>query len=208
MKTEDLIRAMAADTVLPSAPLGRVLWLPLALGLSFLGLWATLGVRDELGTVLQDPLSLMRIVLSASLGCMALAAVLRLARPGAVVWLSPLAGVALVAAGLWIWSYGQIPEGGQRMAIVGKTMVGCLTTIPLLSVLPVAAVLSVLQRGAPTRPMVAGAVAGLAGGGFAAAIYALHCTEDSPLFYVTWYGLAILAVSAVSALIAPRLLRW
>ncbi|MFN3846375.1 MAG: NrsF family protein [Paracoccaceae bacterium] len=208
MKTEDLIRAMAADAILPPAALDRVLWLPLALGLSFLGLWATLGLRDGLGTALQDPLSLMRIVLSASLGGMALAAVLRLARPGAVVWLWPLAGVALVAAGLWIWSYGQVPEGGQRMAIVGKTMVGCLTAIPLLSILPVAAVLSVLQRGAPTRPMVAGAVAGLAGGGFAAAIYALHCTEDSPLFYVTWYGTAILAVSAVSALIAARLLRW
>lgn len=208
MKTEDLIRLLAADTVQSPSPVVSLRWLPLALGLSFLGLWATLGLREGLGTALQDPLSLMRIILAASLGGAGVAAVSRLARPGAVVWFWPLAGVAMAAAGLWIWTYAQIPEGGWRMAVVGTTMVNCLISIPLLSVPPVAAILALLRQGAPTRPKVAGAVAGLAGGGWAAAIYALHCTEDSPLFYVTWYGTAILVVALISALIAPRLLRW
>ena len=43
-----------------------------------------------------------------------------------------------------------------------------------------------LCRGGTTAPALAGLVAGLAGSGLAAAIYAVHCTEDSPLFYVTW----------------------
>lgn len=94
------------------------------------------------------------------------------------------------------------------MATVGKTMTTCLVTIPLLSVLPVATLLYVLRQGATTAPMRAGFVAGLAGSGFAAAIYALHCTEDSPLFYVTWYGLAIMGVTLVSTLIGARALRW
>jgi hypothetical protein len=51
-------------------------------------------------------------------------------------------------------------------------------------------------------------VAGLAGSALSAAVYALHCTEDSPLFYVTWYGLAIAGVTLVSTLIAARSLRW
>ncbi len=94
------------------------------------------------------------------------------------------------------------------MAVVGKTMLTCLTMIPLLSILPVTAILLTLRQGATTAPRLASAVAGLAGSGAAAAIYATHCIEDSPLFYVTWYGLAILGVTAVSAAIGSRLLRW
>ena len=208
MKTEDLIRAMAGDTVVGPAPQGRLIWLLPALSLAFVALWVRLGLRADLGVVLQDPVSAMRIVLSLALGACAVWAGLRLARPGAVVRLWPLAAVALVAAGLWLWAYATMPAGGRQMAIVGKTMAGCLTTIPLLAVLPTAVVLATLRQGAPVRPVLAGAVAGLAGGGLAAAVYALHCTEDSPLFYVTWYGTAILGVSAVSALVAGRVLRW
>ena len=58
------------------------------------------------------------------------------------------------------------------------------------------------------RHVLSVALFGLAGGGAGAAVYALHCTEVSPLFYVTWYGLAILVVTAVSALLGPRILRW
>jgi hypothetical protein len=94
------------------------------------------------------------------------------------------------------------------MATVGKTMTTCLVTIPLLSILPVGSLLIMLRQGATTGPAKAGFVAGLAGAGFSAAVYALHCTEDSPLFYVTWYGLAIMGVASVSALIGARSLRW
>ena len=65
-----------------------------------------------------------------------------------------------------------------------------------------------LRRGASTRPALAGAVAGLLSGGAAAAIYAVHCTEDSPLFYAVWYSLAILAVTGLGAALGSRVLRW
>ena len=94
------------------------------------------------------------------------------------------------------------------MALVGKTMATCLVMIPLLSVLPVAAILIGLRKGATTSPALAGFAAGLGGSGFAAMAYAMHCIEDSPLFYVTWYGLAIGGVTVVSTLIGARVLRW
>ena len=53
-----------------------------------------------------------------------------------------------------------------------------------------------------------GRLAGLASGGLATAIYALHCTEDNPLFFVTWYGLAILLMAGVGALCGRWVLRW
>ncbi|MDO8881516.1 MAG: NrsF family protein [Pseudotabrizicola sp.] len=208
MKTDDLIRALAGDSVIARAPQSRLVWLLPALALGFVGLWSQFGLRTDLGAALLDPVSVMRFVLGFVLGAVALAAGMRLARPGAVVQLWPLAIVALVALGLWLWAFVQAPTGTRQMAIIGKTMVGCLTTIPLLAVLPTVAVLAALRQGAVVRPMLAGAVAGLAGGGLAAVVYALHCTEDSPLFYVTWYGTAILGVAAVSALAARQVLRW
>jgi hypothetical protein len=54
----------------------------------------------------------------------------------------------------------------------------------------------------------AGAVAGLAASGIAATFYASNCTDDSPLFVITWYPIAILIVAAVGYLIGRKLLRW
>jgi hypothetical protein len=48
----------------------------------------------------------------------------------------------------------------------------------------------------------------LLAGGLAAALYALQCTDDSPLFIVTWYSLAIAAVTLIGTLAGRRLLRW
>ena len=42
----------------------------------------------------------------------------------------------------------------------------------------------------------------------AAAIYAWHCPDDSPLFVATWYTIAISMVTAVGFLLGRRLLRW
>jgi hypothetical protein len=69
-------------------------------------------------------------------------------------------------------------------------------------------VLAALRYGAPTRPRLAGAAAGLLAGGLAATLYAAHCPDDSPLFVVTWYSLAIAMVVIAGSLIGPRVLRW
>ena len=88
------------------------------------------------------------------------------------------------------------------------TLAVTLGKLPRIS-LPILAIsLWILRRGASTRPPVAGALAGLMSGGVATALYAIHCTEDSPLFYVTWYSLAIQLVTAVGAALGSQVLRW
>jgi len=211
MKTDDLIRALAADTERQ-----RGLWQTLMLGLvpslavAVLGVWLVLGFREDLLTALVTPVSVARIVLTGILGIAATRLALLLARPegGQTARLWPLAAVGSAALGLLLWAYLTTPEDARQMAVVGKTMTTCLVAIPLLSVLPVATLHYTLRHGATTAPARAGFVAGLAGSGFSAAAYALHCTEDSPLFYVTWYGLAIMVVTLVSTLIGARSLRW
>ncbi len=211
MKTDELIAALAADNRTERPP-AALLWPALALALvaAVVAVRVTLGFRDDLLLTLVEPLAAMRYVLTAALGLLGIQLALVLARPEgrsmARIWLVLLPVVGALA--LLVWAYISTPAEGRQMALVGKTMVTCLVTIPLLSVLPVAAILVSLRRGATTAPALAGFAAGLGGSGLAAAAYAMHCTEDSPLFYVTWYGLAIGGVTLVSTLIGARLLRW
>ena len=74
--------------------------------------------------------------------------------------------------------------------------------------MPLAAVLAILRSGAPASPALAGGAAGLLAAAAAGALYAFHCFDDSPLFVVTWYGLAALLVIALGAVAGHRLLRW
>jgi hypothetical protein len=211
MKTDDLIRALASDTLrAPALRTTLLAGLVPSLLIAVLGVWLTLGFRADLGTAMVTPVSVARIVLTGVLGLSAARLALLLARPeGAeTTRLWPLAAVAVAALGLLIWAWITTPAEARQMATVGKTMTTCLVTIPLLSVLPVAVLHHTLRQGAVTAPLRAGFVAGLAGAGLSAAVYALHCTEDSPLFYVTWYGLAIAGVTLVSTLIGARTLRW
>jgi hypothetical protein len=210
MKTDELIAVLAADARAERS-LAAGLWMLLlpAMALSVLGLLGLLGPRPDLLLALADPVSGLRYVLPLTLLLTGLAVALRLARPearpGRVIW--GFWAVVAFCAVLWLWAFSTTPGEALGMAIQGKTIVTCLTTIPVLSLLPVVAVLAMLRRGVVTRPAFAGAVAGLAGGGAGAMIYALHCTEDHPLFFVTWYGSAILIVTVLSSLAARRLLR-
>lgn len=211
MKTEDLIAAMAADSR-TEAPPGALLWPMLAgaLAVAVLVVWATLGFRPDLLQSLADPISVMRFVLTAAVGGLGVRLALALSRPEgrSLTRLWPLVVPLGAALGLLLWAYLSTPAEGRQMALVGKTMTTCLVMIPLLSVLPVAAILFALHRGATTSPALAGFAAGLGGSGLAAMAYAMHCIEDSPLFYVTWYGLAMTGVTVAATLIGSRVLRW
>ena len=211
MKTDSLIAVLAADTVADPPP-RAILWPALAgaMVVAVLAVWQVLGFRADLPASLADPLSAMRFVLTAALGVTGLRLALVLARPEgrALARFWPVATPVAVALWLWVLAYVTTPSEGREMALVGTTMVTCLVSIPRLSVLPVAAILAALRQGATTAPALAGMAAGAGGGAFAAMAYALYCIEDSPLFYVTWYGLAIVGVMAASTLIGTRVLRW
>jgi hypothetical protein len=92
--------------------------------------------------------------------------------------------------------------------LVGSNSRLCLTAIPLISLPLLTAALIGLRHGAPSRPAVAGAIAGLLSAGLAATLYASHCTDDSPLFVATWYSIATALVTAIGALAGSKLLRF
>jgi hypothetical protein len=136
--------------------------------------------------------------------------VLRLVRPGAqtraraiALLAAPVLLLAAVAAELTL-----VPRGQWMTVLVGSNSLLCLSAIPVLSLPLLTGALYALREGAPTRPALAGAVAGLLASGLAASLYAVHCFDDSPLFVATWYSLAIVLVTLIGASVGRRVLRW
>ena len=101
-----------------------------------------------------------------------------------------------------------LPPATWAMTAVGKNSMQCLTTIPALGALPFGAMMLAARGGAPTKPAFTGMLAGLAAGGIAATFYAANCTDDSPLFVLTWYPLAIGALALAGMAIGPLVLKW
>jgi hypothetical protein len=140
----------------------------------------------------------------------AIAISLHLSRPEAS--LHGWAWLLLIPAGLLVAGISGEMMMPQRLPmmtrLVGSNSRLCLTAIPVMSLPLLAAALIGLRHGAPSRPAVAGALAGLSSAGLAATLYASHCTDDSPLFVATWYTIAAALVAAIGALAGSRVLRF
>jgi hypothetical protein len=101
-----------------------------------------------------------------------------------------------------------VPAGEWGKRLIGSNMMICMTFIPLIGLGPLAVFLWMLRHGAPTRPVLSGAVAGLLDGGVSATFYAAHCFDDSPLFVATWYTIAVIILTGLGALGGRFLVRW
>jgi hypothetical protein len=212
MDTNELIHALAADRRPPAASLASV-WrgaAALAIGLAALVFFATLGPRPDIVIAAQTPRFLFKFIVTITLAASAFGLVRALSRPGAP-WRKTIpylaAAPALIAMAVSV-ELLLVPPDTWPARLVGTNIVPCLTFIPLIGMGPLAIVLLALRHGAPTRPVLAGAAAGLLAGGIAGTFYAAHCTDDSPLFVATWYTIGIVALASVGAAGAYRLARW
>lgn len=142
------------------------------------------------------------------LAASAVRVVFRVGIPGASprAWILAIPAV-LLAAGATV-ELGAVPAATWAARLLGDHAAFCLFFIPVLALAPLALLIWALRDGAPADPGGAGAAAGLAAGSLAAAIYAWHCPDDSPLFVATWYLIAIALVSTAGFVAGRCLLRW
>jgi hypothetical protein len=212
METDQLIRTLAADNAHRAPPVGSVLALALLAGaaVSAAMFLAMLGVRPDVMTAMHNPFFDLKFVVTLALAISAIAVSLHLSRPEAL--LRGWAWLLLIPAGLLVAGIGSEMMLPQRLPmmtrLIGTNSKACMAAIPLLSLPLLAAALIGLRHGAPARPAVAGAIAGLLSAGLAATLYASHCTDDSPLFVATWYTIATALVTAIGALAGSRVLRF
>ena len=212
MKTEDLIRALAADSMQPTIPVGRHLLRGFLAGavLAVVVFTLTLQARSDLSKALRSPAFIYKLVVAASLAVTAGCLLSECARPlpirggrRTILLVAPVLLAFAVAVELYVQ-----PAGLWLSRLVGQNATHCLWQIPFLATAPALCLLVALLHGAPGRPALAGAVAGLVSGGLAALLYGLSCPDDSPLFVATWYTIAIGAVAGAMAFAGARLLRW
>lgn len=211
MKTEELIGLLAQDAP-AGASLGERLAraLVVAVGVSALLMLATIGLRPELLAALGTARVLFKIAFTLLLAASACAVVFRVGMPGLPVG----ARARLLVAPLLLLCGGvaaelvAVPRDAWAASLTGQNAAFCLFFIPVLALAPLAGLLWALRSGAPESPGLAGAAAGLAAGALAAALYAWHCPDDSPLFVATWYVIAMAFVTLAGGAIGRRLLRW
>jgi hypothetical protein len=212
MKTSDLIAALAADAASPAPPLGRRIALAVGVGalVSFALFMTAVGLRPDIAAAAHTVRFDLKFVDTLALLLPSALLCLRLSRPDAspgalAAW---LAAPLLLLAGAVATELVIVPPSLWMTRLVGTNWLHCLTEIPWLSIAPLAALIVALRAGAPRHPALTGALAGAASAGIAATVYAMRCTDDSPLFVATWYPLATLIVVAAGALAGRQFLRW
>lgn len=213
MKTEDLVATLAAQArpVQPAQVARRLQWqLAAAVALSLLLMLALLGPRPDLAAASALPMFWAKLGLPAAVLAAAWLLVRRLGHPGLPLGRAPL-GIALPVLAIWV--AGAIvllraPAGARMGLVLGQTWLECLLSVPLLALPALALAFAALRRLAPTRPVAAGAAAGLFAGAAGALAYALHCPELEAPFLAVWYVAGMLTPALAGALLARPLLRW
>lgn len=213
MKTDDLIAMLSTNVepvdrrqVVRTMSVAVLVGAAAALGAALFAL----GVRADLsepGAVAYLPLKLVFTLGTLVLTSIALT---KLARPGGEQR-TPLALVALpfvVIMLLAAISLAAAPSSHWERMIVGDRWLECLLSIPIIAIMPFAAIIWALRRTAPTDLVRTGAIAGLVAGAVSATGYALHCMDDSLPFVALWYGGTIVLCTLAGATLGPRLLRW
>jgi hypothetical protein len=214
MRTNDLIDKLVADYVAepPPKPVAHRLVMAIIGGLTIsAALFSiTLGTRPDILSALSTWRFDIKWADNLVLVIAAAWVALRLSRP---ITTPPSAMRALIVPALLLlaavtYELVTVPASEWPARAMGVNGVMCLANIIFLSVLPLTATIYALRQGAPMSPALAGAAAGLLAGALGATVFAMHCTNDSPLFVAIWYTLAIGLVSMFGLLIGRHVLRW
>ena len=214
MRTDELINTLVADHAVQPRPkpVGRGLAMAIIGGLAISGaLFAlTLGVRHDIVSVLGTWQFDLKLSVNLVLVIAAAWVALRLSSPTT----TPLSAMrallvpALLLLAAVVYELLTVPASAWPSRAMGVNGVMCLASIIFLSVLPLAATIYGLRQGAPMSPALAGAAAGLLAGALGATVFAMHCTNDSPLFVAIWYLLAIGLMSMFGLVVGRHALRW
>jgi hypothetical protein len=212
MRTDDLIKALDADARNKAMPLRSAWWMAVgaAAVIAAVVFLLTIGPRPDIAVAMHTTRFLSKFAFTIVLAVSAFALIRALSTPGAstgkaAAWM--VAAPLLVAVAV-VLELLAVPSAEWGTRLVGNNMMICMAFIPLIGIGPLAVFLAVLRYGAPTRPVLAGAVAGLLAGGVSATFYAAHCFDDSPLFVATWYTIAIIILAALGALGGRFFVRW
>ncbi len=213
MKTDELILLLSnVQQPIDARLLNRLVWVAAVVSLLSVAMLVvvTLGPRADLSAAIALGFVQAKALLGASVALVALLAFERSLRPGRATG-GRLALMALPFVALAIWAgvdLAQAPAAQWASIALGRWWLSCLLALLVYALAPFVAMIAVARQGAPVRPRLTGACAGLGSAGLATIAYSLHCPEDSAPFIASWYSLAMACTAALGAMTFPRLARW
>jgi hypothetical protein len=212
MRTDDLIAQLTSG--LEPVKRGAVMRLlagAVVLGIagSALVMLAMIGPRHNLAAAMTHPGMWTKLAYTFAIAGFGLWLVERAGRPGAEMTRPVLAlALPLLAIALLAGLQMSAPDADIPVLVMGRSSRVCALLVTLTALPTLAATFWALRKLAPTRLTLAGAGGGLFAGAAGAFVYCFHCNEEAAPFIAVWYTLGIAAVTAIGALLGPRLLRW
>jgi hypothetical protein len=213
VKTDQLIDLLSTNVEpVKSGYLKKTLVYALFIGgvAAFCVMLTTVGWRSQASDKLDPRYLILKLLFTISLVALGGTLLAKLMRPGQSgqkqSTLVVLPFLLIAGAGIIALVFEE-PMAWGRM-LFGMHWVTCLLCIPLFAVLPFAALVWALRRGAPTNLTQTGAIAGLVAGALGATAYAFHCPDDSVPYIAIWYGTLVAFCGVIGAILGPRLLRW
>jgi hypothetical protein len=212
MRTDDLIAQLSSGLEpVKRGAVGRLL-----LGAALLGILGSvavmlglIGLRHDFARAIVSFGMWTKLVYTFVIAGLGFWLVERMGRPGAEMT-RPLQLLAIPLLAILLLSVLQMsaPSADMPRLVLGHSSRVCAFLVTMTALPTLAATFWALRKLAPTQLTLAGAGAGLFAGAVGAFVYSFHCTEGAAPFIAIWYSLGILAVTALGALLGPRLLRW
>jgi hypothetical protein len=198
------IRARIAEDMTPVRPIRpgwQTAFVILPLGLAILGVvLAVFGLRGDASRLGAWTLWGPSGILVATAYVLLLLALIQRAPESKTSWLwwasLPLVAIAIQIGG----AYWTLHYAGREAGPGWPAEAVCFLGISMLSLPTLLIGLSLLSRGLPLRPRVAGLLTGLAGGVLSEGMYRLHCSFSYPSHFLPWHTGAILAMALLGLL--------
>ncbi len=213
-KTDDIIDQLVKDLQpVRKNALTRLLIFALVPGFALSSAFILLGhgFRPDLSVALSRAAFWAKSAYPLLLSMVGLAALIKVSRPGgrpAGAAASVLTIYAILTMlGLLQLNAAPSPAEQHRL-IMGISYWFCPLIILAAGAPPMAAIFWFLRRAAPTRPRLAGFIAGGTAGSIGAWVYSWGCIENGLTFVGLWYTLGIVLCGLVGTLLGRRFLRW
>lgn len=211
METEDLISALVNDAKIPirrlRPPGSRVaLWLSLSAPWVALVV-AQMGLRPDFADKLTEPVWMIEQAAALMVATTAALAAFCVGVPGRPSW-ERLVPVFPLLVWLGTLSVGCLQELGSTRPLEFQSDWVCLPGIMMVGLVPGAAMAYMLYRGAPLAPVFSVGLGGLAAAALADFGLRLFHPQDARLMVMVWQVGSVALLTALSALLGPRLVRW
>jgi hypothetical protein len=206
--TDDLIRSLASAA---GARRGASLQTAFAvtgaasLACALLLVFSVIGIRHDFADMAVGMPFWFKLAYTGSLVVGTFVVALYAATPGA----SATALYALAPAVIFL-ALGVIfdPTAFPIMGRTNTAVAYCVSSILFLSLPAMFLTFVAMRKGAPTHPLLAGAVIGMLSTSVGAMAYTLACQNDGTAFVATWYTAACAIMAVIGAVVGHRVLRW